>query len=58
MSAHEARRRQLQFLGKLMRRVDIAPIEAALDRIDGTSASARYQFHQLEIWRERLAGIK
>ncbi|MGE4299278.1 MAG: ribosome biogenesis factor YjgA [Desulfovibrionaceae bacterium] len=30
MVKHEARRRQMQFVGKLMRDVDIAPIEAAL----------------------------
>ena len=52
--SHEARRRQLQFLGKLMRRLDVAPIEDALERIDGDSAAARYDFHQLELWRERL----
>ena len=52
--SHEAKRRQLQFIGKLMRRIDLAPIEAALDRIDGTSAEARYAFHQLESWRDRL----
>lgn len=52
----EARRRQLQFLGKLMRRVDTAPIEAALARLDGSSADARYAFHQLEVWRDRLIG--
>ena len=52
--SHEARRRQLQFIGKLMRRVDLAPIEEALSRIDGNSAAARYAFHQLEHWRDRL----
>ncbi len=50
----EARRRQLQFIGKLMRRIDTEPITEALETIDGSSATARYQFHQLEIWRERL----
>jgi ribosome-associated protein len=52
--SHEARRRQLQFIGKLMRRIDLDPIEAALNRIDGSSAEARYAFHQLETWRDRL----
>lgn len=54
IGSHEARRRQLQFLGKLMRRVDIEPISAALDEIDGHSARARFSFHQLESWRDRL----
>ena len=52
--SHEAKRRQLQFIGKLMRRIDLEPIAAALDRIDGSSAAARYAFHQLESWRDRL----
>jgi ribosome-associated protein len=52
--SREARRRQLQFLGKLMRRIDTAPIEAALARLDGTTADARFAFQQLETWRERL----
>ncbi len=53
--SHEARRRQSQFIGKLMRRIDLEPVEAALARLDGQSAEARYAFHQLERWRDRLA---
>ena len=52
--SREAARRQLQFIGKLMREVDTGPIEAALEAIDGTSAEARYEFHQIELWRDRL----
>lgn len=54
--SHEARRRQLQFIGKLMRRLDVAPILDALDQLDGQSAAERYRFHQLETWRDRLIG--
>jgi ribosome-associated protein len=54
IKSHEARRRQLQFIGKLMRRIDTEAIREALDEIDGESAEARYQFHQLESWRDRL----
>lgn len=50
----EAKRRQLQFVGKLMRDVDIEPVLALLDRHDGQSAAAQYEFRQLERWRERL----
>lgn len=53
-SAHEARRRQLQFIGRLMREVDADPLQEALDGLDGASAESRYEFHQLERWRERL----
>jgi ribosome-associated protein len=52
--SHEARRRQLQFIGRLMRDLDVAPIVEALDRLQGQSAQAQYEFHQLESWRERL----
>jgi ribosome-associated protein len=53
-SANEAKRRQLQFIGKLMRKVDIGPLEAALALIEGRSAQARFQFRQIETWRDRL----
>jgi len=53
-SANEAKRRQLQLIGKLMRNVDTIAIEAALGRIEGRSASARLEFRQLEAWRDRL----
>ena len=52
--SNEAKRRQLQFIGKLMRDEDTESIELALARLDGTSALAQYEFHQLEHWRDRL----
>ncbi|MDH4181880.1 MAG: DUF615 domain-containing protein, partial [Betaproteobacteria bacterium] len=33
ITRHEARRRQLQYVGRLMRDVDPAPIRAALERL-------------------------
>ncbi|MDR2000006.1 MAG: DUF615 domain-containing protein, partial [Zoogloeaceae bacterium] len=44
---HEARRRQLQYIGKLMRNIDPAPIQAAIDEIDGVSAIANARLHAL-----------
>lgn len=52
--SHEARRRQLQFIGRLMRDVDVEPLQQALDTLHGQSAQAQYEFHLLERWRERL----
>lgn len=52
--SHEARRRQLQFIGRLMRDIDVEPIVTALDALRGTSAQALHELHQLERWRERL----
>jgi ribosome-associated protein len=51
---HEARRRQLQYIGRLMRNVDPAPIQAALDEINGVSAAATARQHALERLRTRL----
>jgi ribosome-associated protein len=44
----------MQFIGKLMRKVDAAAIEAQLADIDGQSAAARHFFHTLEQWRDKL----
>ena len=54
INSREAQRRQLQFIGKLMRDVDTDAIQAALDELAGQSAQARYEFHQLEHWRDQL----
>jgi len=54
--SHEARRRQLQYIGKVMRRVDAEPVRAALAVVAGQSAAARAQQRRLEAWRERLIG--
>jgi ribosome-associated protein len=51
---HEARRRQLQYIGRLMRDVDPAPIQAALDEINGVSAAANARQHALERLRTRF----
>lgn len=54
ISAHGARKRQLQFIGKLMRHADEQAIRDALDRFDSASAAHNQHFHALEQWRERL----
>ncbi len=56
ITSHEARRRQIQYIGKVMRKVDPEPVRAALAAIDGQSAAARAQQRRLESWRERLIG--
>ena len=50
----EARRRQLQYIGKLMRSVDPEPIRAQLDLWKSTSDEHKAWLHQLERWRDRL----
>ena len=56
IKSHEARRRQMQYVGRLMRDIDAAPIRAALAEIDGGSARATARHRRLEAWRERLIG--
>ncbi len=51
---HEGKRRQLQYIGKLMRHTDPEPIEAALEKIEGKHQQSKAQFHQIERWRDRL----
>lgn len=51
---HEAHRRQLQYIGRLMRGLDATPIRAAIDDIKGVSAAANARMHALERLRERF----
>ena len=51
---HEGRRRQMQYIGRLMREADAEPIRAALDQRKETSAAATAALHRAEQWRERL----
>jgi len=54
MKSHEAKRRQLQYIGRLMREVDAEPIRERLAAIEGHSAQATARHRRLEAWRERL----
>lgn len=54
LSAHGALRRQKQYIGKLMRSVDAAPIQAALDAIKEHGHTSTARFRELERWRDRL----
>lgn len=52
--SREGLRRQMQFIGKVMRGLDTAPLVEALDAIRGVSAKAVAREHMLERMRERL----
>ena len=54
ITSHGALRRQMQYIGKLMRDVDTAPIQEMLDELDGISNKANARFHALEKLRDRL----
>jgi len=52
--SHEAKRRQMQYIGRLMRDVDPEPIRERLAALEGHSAQATAQHRRLEALRERL----
>ena len=54
ITKHEARRRQMQYIGKIMRDVDANPLREALDELKGLSAAANARQHHLENLRTRL----
>lgn len=54
MTKRGALHRQRQFIGKVMRRIDAAPIEAALERLQGQDRHAARDFHRIEGLRDRL----
>lgn len=51
---HGGRKRQLQFIGKLLRSLDAEPIRAALATLQGQSRAAAARHHRIERWRDRL----
>jgi ribosome-associated protein len=54
ISKFGALRRQLQYVGRLMREVDVTPIEAQLELWRGQSRQTSAYLHRIERWRERL----
>jgi len=54
MTKHEAKRRQMQYIGRIMRNVDAEPIRAQLDALGTVDREARARQHWAEHWRERL----
>ena len=54
ITKHEGRRRQLQYIGKLMRDVDPAPLRAAFAAWERGPTIDRARFAAAEQWRDRL----
>ncbi|MFZ7240165.1 ribosome biogenesis factor YjgA [Avibacterium avium] len=50
----EAKRRQLQYIGKLLRQVDSEPIQEALDKIENKHNHQQALLHKLELLRDEL----
>jgi ribosome-associated protein len=54
VTRHEARRRQMQYIGRLMRDIDPAPIHDALAAWADGPRRERAQFAAVERWRDRI----
>jgi ribosome-associated protein len=54
ITAHGARKRQFQYIGKLMRKVDAEPIRAKLDTWFAQSRAPVLAHKRAEEWRNRL----
>ena len=54
ISKFGALRRQMQYIGRLMREIDATPIRARLDAWKGQSGVEVAQMHRIERWRSRL----
>ena len=50
----EAKRRQLQYIGKLLRNIDVEPIQEALDKLENKHNQQQVILHKLELLRDEL----
>ena len=51
---HEARRRQMQYIGRIMRNIDSGPIAETLEGLQSPSRKQTALFHVAEKWRDEL----
>jgi ribosome-associated protein len=56
ITSHGAQKRQRQYIGRLLRDLDAAPIRALLEQLKGTDRVSKARFQENERWRERLIG--
>ena len=54
LTANGAIRRQMQYLGRLMRDIDSAPIVEQLQAWEGKNTQENARFHGMERWRDRM----
>ena len=54
ITAHEAKRRQMQYIGKIMRNVDAGPIAEQLAGLAAPTKKQTALFHVAEKWRDDL----
>ncbi len=49
-----ALKRHFQFIGKILRSIDVEPIIAAVEAIEDTDNSSKLTFKKMEYWRDRI----
>jgi ribosome-associated protein len=54
ITANGATRRQKQYIGSLMREIDVAPIVEQMEKWEGKNTAENAYFHNLERWRACL----
>ncbi len=54
ITSNSAIKRQIQYIGRIMRDVDPEPIQAFLSRMKGDDAAHNAAMQRIEIWRDRL----
>ena len=54
IKSHGGHKRQLQYIGKLIRNIDAEPIQQALNAIHLRGQQSTTRFHKIEQWRDRL----
>lgn len=54
INSNSGLRRQMQYIGRLMREIDATPIQHAYDLLHSGKRESAEQFHHIEEWRDRL----
>ena len=54
MRAHGARKRQLQFIARLLRNLDAEPVREAVEALGAAARQSAAGHHRVEAWRDRL----
>lgn len=54
ITSHGAQKRQRQYIGRLLRDLDAAPLRAFLEQLKGADRLSKARFQENERWRDRL----
>ncbi|MBI5740071.1 MAG: DUF615 domain-containing protein [Nitrospirae bacterium] len=54
VKGHGGLRRQMQYIGTLMRRIDPAPVQEALHNLEAGDYQKTLEFREMERWRDEL----